>query len=251
MKDFLSLLMVHIKNLKNVQKKHNNSLTFFKGVVKLQQKIMFSFKKYQQIKKTIEFQGKKTQIIAISKNHPLEEVKKAISFGLEFFGENRVQEAKSKFDEIKKSNKKIKLHLTGPLQSNKVKQALTLFDVFHTLDREKLLKELIKFPETIKEKLFFIQVNTGKEITKNGVFPEDTKNFLNLCKAHGLNNIKGLMCIPPINQNPTKHFKIINDLTKECGLGRPSIGMSSDYEQALEFEPKYIRLGTILFGKRV
>jgi len=211
---------------------------------------MFSFKKYQKIQKEIELLSKKTQIIAISKNHPLEDVEKAMSFGLEVFGENRVQEAKSKFEEVKNTNKKIKLHLTGPLQSNKVKQALSLFDVFHTLDREKLLKELIKFPEIIKEKSFFIQVNTGKEITKNGVFPEDTKNFLNLCKSHGLNKVEGLMCIPPINQNPTKHFQIIIDLTKECGLGRPSIGMSSDYQQALKFEPKYIRLGTILFGKR-
>ena len=251
MKDFLSLVLVFIKNLKNVQKKHKNLITFFKGVVKLQQKTMFNFKKYQKIQKNIELLGKKTEIIAISKNHPSEEVEKAILFGLEVFGENRVQEAKSKFEEIKKKNKKIKLHLTGPLQSNKVKQALSLFDVFHTLDREKLLKEFIKFPEIIKNKFFFIQVNTGQEVTKSGVFPEDTKNFLHLCKAYGLNNIEGLMCIPPINQNPKKHFQTINDLTKECGLGRPSIGMSSDYEQALEFEPKYIRLGTILFGKRV
>ena len=212
---------------------------------------MFSFQKYQKIQKYINFLNKKTEIIAISKNQPFEEVEKAISVGLEVFGENRVQEARSKFEEIKKKNKKIKLHLTGPLQSNKVKQALSLFDVFHTLDREKILKELIKFPEIIKDKSFFIQVNTGKETTKNGVFPEDTKNFLNVCKAHGLNNIEGLMCIPPINESPNKHFQTIIDLTKECGLGRPSIGMSSDYEQALEFGPKYIRLGTILFGKRV
>ena len=251
MKDTLSLLKLFNKNLKNVQKKHKNLLNFYKGVVKLQQKKMFNFKKYQKIMKNIDFLEKKSQIIAISKNHPLEEVEKAISFGLEVFGENRVQEAKSKFEEIKKKNKKIKLHLTGPLQSNKVKQALSLFNVFHTLDREKLLKELIKFPEIIKDKSFFIQVNTGKEITKSGVFPEDTKEFLNLCKTHGLNNIEGLMCIPPINQNPKTHFQTIIDLTKECGLGRPSIGMSSDYEQALEFEPKYIRLGTILFGKRI
>jgi len=212
---------------------------------------MFNFEKYQKIKKNIDFLDKKTKIIAISKNHPFEEVERAISFGLNLFGENRVQEAKSKFESIKKVNKKIKLHLTGPLQSNKVKQALSLFDVFHTLDREKLLKELIKFPETIREKTFFIQINTGKEISKSGIFPEDTKNFLNLCKNYGLNNIGGLMCIPPINESPTKHFQMITDLTNEFGLGRPSIGMSSDYEEALNFGPKYIRLGTVLFGKRL
>jgi len=250
MKDTLSLFSLINKNLKNVQKKHKNLITFLKGVVKLQQKKMFNFEEYKKIEEKIDFFGKKTKIVAISKNHSLEGVKTAISCGLEIFGENRVQEAKLKFEDIKKKNTQIKLHLTGPLQSNKVKQALDLFDVFHTLDREKLLKELVKFPEKIKKKSFFIQINTGKETTKSGVFPEDTKLFLDLCKKHGLNNIDGLMCIPPIDESPKKHFQIISDLTKECGVGRPSIGMSSDYEQALEFDPKYIRLGTVLFGKR-
>ena len=242
--------MVFIKNLKNVKKKHKNLLIFLIGVVKLQQKIMFNIQEYQKIRKNIDFLGKKTKIIAISKNHPLEDVETAISSGLEIFGENRVQEAKSKFEDIKRKNSKIKLHLTGPLQSNKVKQALSLFDVFHTLDREKLLKELVKFPEIIKEKSFFVQINTGKEITKSGVFPENTKFFLDLCKTCGLNNIEGLMCIPPINEDPTKHYQIITDLTKQLRLGRPSIGMSGDYLHALHFDPKYIRLGTVLFGKR-
>ena len=212
---------------------------------------MFNIQEYQRIKKNIDFLGKRTRIIAISKNHLLEDVESAISSGLEIFGENRVQEAKSKFEDIKRRNTKIKLHLTGPLQSNKIKKALNLFDVFHTLDRERLLKELIKFPEIINEKSFYIQVNTGKEVTKSGVFPENTKKFLYLCKTHGLNNIDGLMCIPPINENPKKHYQIITDLTKELKLGRPSIGMSGDYLQALHFDPKYIRLGTVLFGKRV
>ena len=211
---------------------------------------MFDFEKYQKIKKNIDSLGKKTEIIAISKNHPLEAVESAIMCGLRVFGENRVQEAISKFENIKKTNINIKLHLTGPLQSNKVKHALNIFDVFHTLDREKLLKELIKYPETIKEKSFFIKINTGKEITKSGVFPEDAKRFLDLCKTHGLKNVKGLMCIPPINESPSKHFQIITDLTSEFGLGAPSIGMSSDYLDALDFNPRYVRLGTILFGRR-
>ena len=211
---------------------------------------MFSFEEYQKISKNIDILGKKTAIIAISKNHSLEEVQNAISCGLKVFGENRVQEAKSKFEEIKRNNTNIKLHLTGPLQSNKVKLALELFDVFHTLDREKLLKELVKFPKKIEEKSFFVQINTGKEITKSGIFPEDTKLFLKLCKTYGLNNISGLMCIPPINESPAKHYQIIDELTKEFGLGRPSIGMSGDYLSALDYDPKYIRLGTVLFGKR-
>jgi len=211
---------------------------------------MFNFSEYQKIKQKIQYLSNKTQIIAISKNHPLEAVENAILCGLEVFGENRVQEAKSKFEDIKRKNDKIKLHLTGPLQSNKVKQALNLFDVFHTLDRESLLRELAKYPEKTKEKSFFIQINTGKETTKSGVFPEDTKSFLDLCNVYGLKNIDGLMCIPPINESPLKHFQIIADLTNEFGLGRPSIGMSADYLEALKYNPQYVRLGTILFGKR-
>ena len=210
---------------------------------------MFDFEKYQEIKKNIEKMGKKSKIIAISKNHPREEVEKALSHGVNIFGENRVQEAKLKFtDKLKQEN--IQLHLTGPLQTNKVKQSLGLFDVFHTLDREKLLREFAKFPEILSKKSFYIQVNTGKEVSKTGIYPEDTSNFLKLCKVHEINNVDGLMCIPPINENPNKHFELINQLTRDHGLNRPSIGMSADYLTALEFDPKYIRLGTILFGKR-
>ena len=236
--------------MKYVQKKHKNLVIFFKGVVKLQQEKMFNFDEYKKIRKNIDFLGNQTEIIAISKNQTLEDVKIAISCGVEIFGENRVQEAKFKFEQIREKNKKIKLHLTGPLQTNKVKNALGLFDVFHTLDREKLLKELSKYPEIIKEKSFFLQLNTGREVTKSGINPEDTKSFLDLCKRYGVNNIQGLMCIPPINESPNKHFQIISELTEEFGLGRPSIGMSSDYDFALEYKPKYIRIGTALFGKR-
>jgi len=211
---------------------------------------MFDYKKYQEITETLDNMGKKTKIVAISKNHPLSSVEDAISHGITVFGENRVQEAKSKFQNILKSNNKIKLHLTGPLQTNKIKTALDLFDVFHTLDREKLLKEFGKFPNQLKNKSFFIQVNTGYEETKSGIKPEETKHFLNLCKSLGIENISGLMCIPPINESPKKHFQLIESLTKELNLGSPSIGMSSDYLDALEFDPQYIRLGTILFGKR-
>ena len=211
---------------------------------------MFDLEKYQKIKETINNLGNKTEIIAISKNHKLEQVEKAIDSGVEVFGENRVQEAKFKFENILNKQKKIKLHLTGPLQTNKVKAALDLFNVFHTIDREKLLKELSKFEKKIVNKKFFIQVNTGKELTKSGINPEDTKKFLSLCFSYGIKNISGLMCIPPINEDPKKHFKLITSLTNDLGLGQPSIGMSSDYLDALKFNPQYIRLGTVLFGKR-
>ena len=168
---------------------------------------MFNFEKYQEIKRNIDYLDIKTEIIAISKTHPLESVETAILSGLQIFGENRVQEARLKFEELISQNKSLQLHLTGPLQTNKVKQALNLFNVFHTLDREKLLIELSKYPEKIKNKSFFIQVNTGKELSKSGIYPEDVNFFFNQCVAHGLNNILGLMCIPPINENPKNIFK--------------------------------------------
>ena len=118
------------------------------------------------------------KIVAISKNHPFDSVLEAIDQGVYIFGENRVQEAKTKFAKIKKDNPKIELHLTGPLQSNKVKDALLLFDVFHTIDREKVAKEFSKHQNLLKDKRFFVQINTGKEKTKSGIFPEDTKDFL-------------------------------------------------------------------------
>jgi PLP dependent protein len=212
---------------------------------------MFDYNKYSEIQQTIKKSGKKTKIIAISKNHPLNQVQEAISRKVEIFGENRVQEAKVKFEQIKQNNNLIKLHLTGPLQTNKVKQALDLFDVFHTVDREKLLKEIIKFPEKLEGKSFFIQVNTGKEVSKSGIFPEDVGSFFSLCKSYGLINIEGLMCIPPINENPKKHFLLVKKIAIDLGLGGLSIGMSNDYLDALEFDPIYIRLGTLLFGKRI
>ena len=211
---------------------------------------MFDFENYHKIEKIISNLGKKTKIVSISKNHPIGDVQEAILKGVKVFGENRVQEAKLKFENILKNNKQIKLHLTGPLQTNKVKAALDLFSVFHTLDREKLVRELIKFPEKLKKKFFFIQVNTGNEKTKSGIKPEETKNFLKMCRSKGINNIEGLMCIPPINEDPKVHFQLISKLSNDLGLGGTSIGMSSDYLDALDFNPQYIRLGTILFGKR-
>ena len=211
---------------------------------------MFDLEKYHKIQQIINNLGKKTKIVAISKNHPFEEVQEAISKGVEIFGENRVQEARIKFEDILKKNKLIKLHLTGPLQTNKVKVALDLFSVFHTLDREKLVRELIKFPEKLINKSFFIQVNTGNEKTKSGIKPEETKDFLEMCKSKGIKNILGLMCIPPVNEDPKMHFQLISNLSNDLELGGASIGMSSDYLDALAFNPQYIRLGTILFGKR-
>ena len=211
---------------------------------------MFDNNKYLEINDFLKKHSKSTKIVAISKNHPKDSVIDAIKFGVEIFGENRVNEAKNNFEDIKTANPLVKLHLTGPLQSNKVKEAAKLFDVFHTLDREKIAIEFNKNLLYLKNKKIFIQVNTGREETKSGIFPVDVSEFINYCINDMQLNIVGLMCIPPVNDNPDDHFSLLSDLAKRNNLHNLSIGMSSDYKKAIKFKPKYIRLGTILFGKR-
>ena len=211
---------------------------------------MFNIEKFNEIREKLEKHNNTGKIIAISKNHPVESVLEAINQGVYIFGENRVQEAKTKFLKIKENNPKIELHLTGPLQSNKVKDALLLFDVFHTIDREKIAKEFSKHQQLLRNKKFFVQINTGREKTKSGIFPEDTKDFLFFLKNEINLPIQGLMCIPPIEDDPKYHFNQLQNLAKENSLDKLSIGMSGDYNDALSFRPTYMRLGTILFGKR-
>ena len=211
---------------------------------------MFNIQKFSEIREILEKHNKTGKIVAISKNHPAESVLKAINHGVYIFGENRVQEAKNKFVNIKKDNPKIELHLTGPLQSNKVREALSLFDVFHTIDREKIAKEFSKHQHMLKNKNFFVQINTGREKTKSGILPEETKDFLFFLKNEINLPIQGLMCIPPIEDDPKYHFNQLQNLAKENSVDKLSIGMSGDYAEAIPFKPAYIRLGTILFGKR-
>ncbi len=212
---------------------------------------MFNTRKYNEIKDFLKKTNNSAKIVAISKNHPTESILEAINVGITIFGENRVKEAEEKFKIIKVKNPNIELHLTGPLQSNKVKTAISLFDVFHTLDREKIAKEFSKYKDQLINKKIFLQINTGKEKTKSGIFPEDTKDFLFFLKNEMELSITGLMCIPPIDQDPTYHFSKLKLLAIENKIDELSIGMSDDYKKALKFYPTYIRLGTILFGKRL
>ena len=214
----------------------------------------FNFVKYNEIIKQIKENKKKNreniEIIAISKNHNSESVEEAISYGLKQFGENRVQEAISKFSKIKLENNEIILHLTGPLQTNKVKDAIKIFDVFHTLDREKLAKEFKKsLPPTSSHK-FFIQVNTGLENQKSGILPKDADDFIKFCTQELNLSIIGLMCIPPIQEEPIKHFQSLRQIAIKHKLKYLSMGMSADYEQAIKCGATHIRIGTLLFGKR-
>ena len=176
---------------------------------------MFNIKKYNEINDFLKKSRNTAKIIAISKNHPLKSVLEAINAGVYIFGENRVQEAQEKFQKLKLDNTKIELHLTGPLQSNKVKPAIQLFDVFHTLDREKIAREFSKYRELLVNKKIFLQVNIGKEKTKSGIFPEDVKDFLFFLKDEMKIHIHGLMCIPPMNEEPSFHFSKLKILAND------------------------------------
>ena len=211
---------------------------------------MFDFKRYQEIQDFIRQNDKITKIVAISKNHSKESVIEALKHGVRIFGENKVQEAKNKFAELFKQYANLELHFTGSLQTNKVKSALHIFQVFQTLDRERLAKEFLKFPDLTKDKKFFIQVNTGKESNKNGVMPNETKDFIRFCLDELKLNIIGLMCIPPIAEDPKLHFTLLQKIARENNINQLSMGMSNDYEEAIMLNATYIRLGTILFGER-
>ena len=211
---------------------------------------MFNYKKYQEIQGFIRKHQKITKIVAISKNHPKESVIEALKHGVRIFGENRVQEAKTKFVELFKEYPNLELHFTGTLQTNKVKSALQIFQVFQTIDREKLANEFQKFPNLTKDKKFLIQVNTGKESSKSGVMPNEAKDFIRYCVNELKLNIIGLMCMPPIAESPKLHFALLQKIAIENNINQLSMGMSNDYVEAVMLNATYIRLGTILFGKR-
>lgn len=210
---------------------------------------MFDHAAYLDVKDYIKKNATKPiKIIAISKNHSENSIKKAISYGLKYFGENRVQEANVKFSNIKKRFPNIELHLTGPLQTNKVKQAIDIFDFFQTLDREKLANTFYKHKSIIVNKKFFVQVNIGKESNKNGVMPEEATSFINYCRFDLHMKIIGLMCIPPKNENPIIFFEKLKTIANKNKLKNLSMGMSNDYKDAILCGANNIRVGTKFFG---
>ena len=189
-------------------------------------------------------------LIAVSKTKSAEEIRPVLNAGQRIFGENRVQEAQGKWPELRDDFPDIELHLIGPLQSNKAKDAVALFDVLHTVDREKIAKALASEMEKQGRNLpCTIQVNTGLEPQKAGVDPREVRTFLGTCHALGL-NITGLMCIPPVNENPGPHFALLQKLARELGLGTLSMGMSGDYAAAIQFGATHIRVGSAIFGAR-
>ena len=191
------------------------------------------------------------KLIAVSKKQNEERVLQALQCGHRIFGENRVQEAENRWIKYLNEFEKIELHLIGPLQTNKVKKALKLFDVIHTVDRESIAIEISKnLNKSSKTKTFFIQVNTGHEKQKSGVLPDEIEAFFQFCKKLKI-PISGLMCIPPISETPSIHFCYLNKLSKKLNLNALSMGMTSDFEEAIKFGTTCIRIGEGFFGKRV
>jgi len=190
-------------------------------------------------------------LVAISKTFPAEAVEGAIAAGHSVFGENRVQEAKTKFPPLKARHPQLELHLVGPLQSNKVKDALALFEAIHSVDRASLCEALAKeMAKQGRHPQLFVQVNTGAEPQKSGVLPEDADAFLVRCRdAYGL-RIDGLMCLPPLDEPPAPHFALLNKIAARNGLKLLSMGMSADFALAIEFGATHVRVGTAIFGAR-
>jgi pyridoxal phosphate enzyme (YggS family) len=190
-------------------------------------------------------------LVAVSKTFDASDIRPVIVAGQRAFGENRVQEAQGKWPALREDWPDLELHLIGPLQSNKAKEAVTLFDVIETVDREKIAAELAKeITRQGRAPKLFVQVNTGSEPQKAGIEPREAVAFVNRCReVHGL-AIEGLMCIPPVEENPGPHFALLEKLAREAGGEKLSMGMSSDYEIAVAFGATSVRVGSAIFGSR-
>ena len=209
--------------------------------------------RYNKIKSNIASTKpvQRVNIIAVSKTFTIEQIKPLVDLGHQHFGENKVQEATSKWSEIKKNNENLKLHMIGKLQSNKAKDAVKLFDYIHSLDSQKLADALAKYQMELKKSLkYFIQVNIGNEIQKSGIPVGELDPFYNYCRNRINLNVLGLMIIPPNDNNPEKYFKSLGELNKSLALQDLSMGMSSDYIEAIKYGATFIRVGSFIFGER-
>ncbi len=192
-----------------------------------------------------------SKIIAVSKTFSLNHIMPLIELGHSHFGENKVQEADTKWNQIKKEKENLKLHMLGKLQSNKAKQAVKIFDYIHSLDNQKLADILSKSQKEINKSInYFIQVNIGNESQKSGIHYNEVDQFYNYCTKEKKMNILGLMAIPPNDNNTEKYFKSLSELNSSLGLKELSMGMSSDYMQAINYKATYLRIGSAIFGAR-
>ena len=198
----------------------------------------------------LKFEHYDPSIIAVSKTFKLDHIIHLIDYGHQHFGENKVQEAVDKWSELKKTNKNIKLHMVGKLQSNKVKLALKIFDYIHSVDNIKLAKKISSEQDNLGKKIkIFLQVNIGDELQKSGVNIKNLDELFNFCKSNNLDVI-GLMCLPPFGQNPDGFFLKLKNLNDNYNLKDISMGMSQDYINALKFKSTFLRIGSKIFGDR-
>jgi pyridoxal phosphate enzyme (YggS family) len=191
------------------------------------------------------------KLVAVTKTVPDEAIEAAVEAGQRCFGENRVQEAKAKWPALKARHQGLELHLIGPLQTNKVRDAIALFDVIETVDRPKLAAVLAgEIERAGKRPRLFVQVNTGEEPQKAGVLPQDIDDFVQTCREEHRLDIDGLMCIPPFDEEPAMHFALLAKIAARLGLKELSMGMSGDFPTAIAFGATCVRVGTAVFGDR-
>lgn len=191
------------------------------------------------------------RLVAVSKTFDAEQIRPALQAGHRVFGENRVQEAQGKWPKLKAEFPRLELHLIGPLQSNKAKDAVALFDVIETVDRDKIARAIAaEIAAQGRKPRLYVQVNTGSEPQKAGIDPRDAVDFVERCRSvHGL-DIDGLMCIPPFDENPGPHFALLEKLARAADVDHLSMGMSADYETAIAFGATSVRVGSAIFGAR-
>jgi len=205
------------------------------------------------IDRAVRHAGRDPQSVSLlvaSKTQSAERIEQVILAGHRLFGENRVQEAKAKWPDLRARYPDVELHLIGPLQTNKVRDAIRLFDVIETLDRENLAEELAQESAKLgKSPKFYIEVNTGAEPQKAGILAQDADGFIAKCRKLGL-DIVGLMCVPPVDQQASPHFALLSQIAKRNGLARLSMGMSADFALAIQLGSTEVRVGTAIFGHR-
>ena len=223
-----------------------------KILVDIKTNIEFLLSNIHDLHKKSPFSEKKfPKLVAVSKKQEDHKIDEALACGQKIFGENRVQEAINRWQKRIQININLELRLIGPLQTNKVKQSLNLFNVIETIDREKIAIEIAKnIHEKTKTQSFYIQVNTGNEPQKSGISPLEADTFIKYCVKDLKLPIVGLMCIPPMNEEPSMHFLLLKKIANRNNLSELSMGMSSDYEDAIKFGATSVRIGSLLFGER-
>ena len=207
-----------------------------------------------RIRAAAEAQGRSIDhiaLVAVAKKHDAARIRPVIAAGHRIFGENRVQEAAAKWPALREAADGIELHLIGPLQTNKVKDACALFDVIQTLDRPKLARALADHAEKAGDlPRLFVQINTGEETQKSGLLPTEADGFLEACRAEFGLTVEGLMCIPPAHEEAALHFALLREIARRNGIEKLSMGMSGDYEKAIAFGATHVRVGEAIFGPR-